>query len=96
MFLKAKSEPNDLDRAITHALRDLNGRDASSKEYGEVLERVARLQKLKDAEKRSLEVSPDTLVLALTNLIGIAMIIRHENVNVITSKALGFVPKPKA
>lgn len=95
MFPKLKSE-TELDRAITHALRDLNGRDVASAEYGEVLERVSRLQKLKDAEKRSSQISPDTLVLALTNLVGIAMIIRHEHMNVITTKATGFVMKPKA
>lgn len=94
MFRKSKSE-SELDRAIAHALTDLNGRDVASEAYGTVLDRVARLQKLKDAEKRSSQISPDTLVLAVTNLLGIAMIIRHEHMNVITSKATGFVMRPK-
>jgi len=41
-------------------------------------------------------VSYDTMVATAANLVGIALIIRHEHVNVITSKAMSFVPKLKS
>lgn len=95
MFIKPKTE-TELDKTIRKAYQKLNDQDVMSDEYKKVLDYVVQLEKLKDAsQKRSLQISPDTMVLALTNLVGIAMIIRHENLNVITSKATGFIQKLK-
>jgi hypothetical protein len=46
-------------------------------------------------DNRSPRVSPDTALLSATNILGILLIIRHEYVNVITSKAQSFVLKPR-
>lgn len=95
MFTKSNSETK-LEDALARAVSELNDHPVMSDEYGEILDRIARLQKTKDAETRSSDrVSPDTLVLAATNLIGIAMIIRHENLNVIASKAAGFIMRTR-
>lgn len=94
MFAQDKSK-SDLDVAIEHALKDLNNHTSDSEEYGTVLDRVVRLKKLKDVDRQNSQISPDTLILAATNLLGIYMIIRHEHMNVITSKATGFVMKPR-
>ena len=40
-------------------------------------------------------VSPDTMAIVAGNLLGIALIVGHERMNVVTSKALGFVLKSK-
>lgn len=40
-------------------------------------------------------IKPETLALVAANLVGIAMIIGHERINVIATKALGFVMKSK-
>lgn len=58
---------------------------------------------LKDAEielkKKEIEdyrrVKPDTLALIAANIAGIIAIISHERINVVTSKALGFISKLK-
>jgi hypothetical protein len=92
MFKKSKLEAQ-LDRGLEQAIDDLTMHDSTGDEYGKILDRVVTLQKVKESERKASSVSPDTAVLALTNLIGIVMIIRHENLNVITSKALGFVKK---
>lgn len=95
MFIKPKTE-TELDKTIRRAYAKLNEHDVMSDEYSKVLDRIIQLNKLKDAEeKHQKQISPDTMVLALTNLVGIAMIIRHENLNVITSKATSFIPKLK-
>jgi hypothetical protein len=60
-----------------------------------ILARIEKLHKMNTAE-RSNRVSPDTMVSVAANLVGIALIIKHEHVNVITSKALSFVPKLKS
>lgn len=94
MFQRSNAQ-TELDVVIARALVELKDHEASSDEYGTVLDRVVRLQKLKESERTSSQISPDTLILAVTNLVGIAMIIRHEHMNVITSKATGFVMRPK-
>lgn len=95
MFIKPKTE-TELDKTIRKAYTKLSEHDVMSDEYNKVLDRVIQLEKLKDAQtKRSMQISPDAMVVALTNLVGIAMILRHENLNVITSKATGFVQKLK-
>lgn len=62
-------------------------------EYDAKLKRLEGLSKLK--EKSAEPLSPNTVASGVVNLLGIAMIIRHENLNVITTKALGFVTKIK-
>jgi hypothetical protein len=93
MFLDPKSK-SKLQAAIDNTLFEMESHPASSEEYGTMLDRVKQLHKLKEEEKPS-RPSPDTLILVGANLVGIAMILRHEHLNVITSKALGFVLKPK-
>lgn len=92
MFTKTKSEAM-LDDAIEGLFRDLEPMHPGSEEYDKTLSTIERLLKLK--EKTPYRPSPDTVLLVASNLLGIAMIIRHENMNVITSKALGFVTKPR-
>lgn len=94
MFTKSKSEVL-LDEEINRQLIKLKT-ITDPDEYRKAMDTVERLQKTKIAETRSSpRVTPDTVVMAITNILGIAMIIRHENLNVITSKAMSFVPKTR-
>lgn len=61
-----------------------------TQEYAKTLTHVERIHGMMD-HKRPSPVSRETLVTVGANLLGILMIIKHEDVNVITSKALGFV-----
>jgi hypothetical protein len=92
MFLDPKPK-TQLQAAIDDVLFQMGSHPADSNEYGTMLDRVKLLHKLKEEEKPQQRVSSDTMILAATNLVGIAMILRHEQFNVITSKALGFLPK---
>jgi hypothetical protein len=53
---------------------------------------LVKLHSLSSATKRQ-PVSADTLATIFANLAGILIIVKHEQVNVIASKALGFVQK---
>jgi exopolyphosphatase/pppGpp-phosphohydrolase len=66
-----------------------------SAEYAKMLRTAERLHEMLDKEKPS-SVSKEALLTVGANLLGIILIIKHENVNVITSKALGFVIRPRA
>ena len=47
------------------------------------------LEKVKQGHR----INPNDLISAATNLIGIGLILNHEKLNVISTKALGFVKK---
>jgi hypothetical protein len=93
MFFRT-GEPTLLDRATDKAIRALDNHQIGSQDYVKTLDSVIKLHKMKEEEKPS-SVSRDTLIIAGTNLLGIIMIIRHEHVNVIASKAMNLVLKPR-
>jgi hypothetical protein len=59
-------------------------------EYAKLVNMAERLHDMLPEERKP-SVSRETMLTVGANLLGILMIIRHEHVNVITSKALGFV-----
>lgn len=63
---------------------------ADSQEYVKLLSSAERIYEMMDNRKPS-PLSREALLTVGANILGILMIIKHENVNVITSKALGFV-----
>jgi hypothetical protein len=83
-----------LEVAVNRAIRSLNVYDAGSEEYREALDALVKLHKMKEDEKPK-PVSKDTLVIVGANLLGILMIISHERVNVVTSKAIGVLLRPR-
>lgn len=94
MFISNSRPKTELENAYDKALEELMNHKVGSKEYNEILDHVAKLHKMKEEEKPS-DVSKDTQALIAANLLGILMIITHERVNVITSKALNFVTRPR-
>lgn len=90
----AKS-PTRLEIAMDKAVRCLDNYEVGSEEYSAVLDVVSRLHKIREEEKPD-QVSKDTMAVISANLLGIVMILGHERVNVITSKAFGWVIKPKS
>ena len=95
-MLKKQIEPTELDLAITRILERMQYVDPESDEYGVLVSRLDRLHSMKVAEKSNRsKVSYDTMITAGASILGILLIIGHERLNVITSKALGFVAKPK-
>lgn len=83
-----------LEIAIDKALRDLNRHVIGDEDYVRTLDAIVKLHKMKIEEKNSL-VKKDTLIIVGANILGLLMIIRHEHVNVITSKAMGLLLRPR-
>jgi hypothetical protein len=81
---------SELDRAIAAMRSEM----LNSEEYAKALGRVERLHGLLDNDKPK-TLSKETILTVAANLVGIILILRHENVNVITSKALAFVVRPR-
>ena len=91
IFQKKESE---LDEPITWALQHLRGMDPGSEEYTKALGQVEKLVKLR-CEDRGEQLSLDTLVSVVGNLLGILTIVAYEQKHVMVSKALGFLGRNK-
>jgi hypothetical protein len=93
MFTKPRPK-TPLEKEIDIALVALSDHKPSSEEYAKIVDQIAKLHEMKEIEKPS-RVSYDTWALIGANLAGILLIIRHENTNVITSKAMSLLVKPR-
>lgn len=91
MFTRKTAHQIALDVTIEALLKDLDGRPASDAEYSKIVDQLAALYKIR--YEKTDAISKDTLAMILGNLAGILIIIRHEHINVITSKALAFAGK---
>ena|SRR4249919_1471088 len=80
---------DELEKAILY-LPTISG---DPEDFAKKLAIVERLHKMVPKEEKADSVSKDTIAVIGANLLGILMIIKHENVNVIASKALGFVAR---
>lgn len=78
----------EIDRLETH----LSNVDILDDDYELTIDRLKSLYELTD-KKDKFKVSPDTLAVVAGNLLGIAIILKHEELNIVTTKALGFVMK---
>lgn len=83
-----------LEVAVNKAIRSLNVYEAGTEEYREALEALVKLHKMKEDEKPE-PISKDTMLIVGANLLGIILIISHEHVNVVTSKAIGMLLRPR-
>ena len=81
-----------LDEIIDRVMQDMTNEDPESERYDAMSNQLTKLYTIKN-ENRSRRVSPDTLANVAANLAGIAIIVGHERVHIVTSKALGFIKK---
>lgn len=93
MFPSKTDTPADnLDKVINTHLAHLQDLTPSHAEYPDAVKQLAALYSLRN-ESVSKPLSADAKLTAAVNLAGIIMILKHEQVGVITSKALGFIAK---
>jgi hypothetical protein len=83
-----------LEDELESAIRTLKSHVTGSEDFVNTLSCIERLHEMMDDDRPS-RVSPETRATIAANLIGIILILKHENVNVITSKALSFVMRPR-
>lgn len=81
-----------LQKAIDDILEQMQNFSADDEEYAKMSEQLEKLHKLKMSESPK-PVNFDTVVLSLSNLIGIVVIVGYEQKSVIVSKALNFMHK---
>lgn len=95
---KSKNETHPLDKAIANILTAMESTSPTVEVYSKMVDMLEKLYKIKASERPD-RVSKDSIVTVggsvLSSLIGIGMILHHEKLNVVASKALGFVSKAR-
>lgn len=92
MFMKR--EPTPLEKEIERAVQRLSDWDVATEEYDRLLNTISRLEEIK-AEEKPDRLSKETMAVLGTNLLGIILILRYEQLNVITSRAMSLLIRPK-
>ena len=94
MFSKMTTKQKlTLDEAIATAFSELAGVPSGTAESTAILEQIKDLHELRFPKKERKAIDPNTVILGAVNLIGIGAIIRHEEFNVLASKAVGLLKK---
>lgn len=90
-------ETPSLNEAIEDAFKQLNNEEATSDAYSTIVDQLTKLYSIKSSYEKDNKnvVSKDQLVAVAGSLLGILLLIGYEHAHPITSKALGFVLKPK-
>lgn len=98
IFKKKDKKLTPTEEAIASLFVELNGYTHDDPEYRKILKTITKLKQIGDPVKDNSMTKKDwvtILVPAALGIVQVYMIIRHEDVNVVTSKAVSFVSKPK-
>jgi hypothetical protein len=93
MFTKGSKSDMLLESEIESVLRHLSVTAVDAAEYPTILRHLERLYEMKGHKPD--RVKKDTMALIAGNLAGIMLILKHEKLDIITSKALNFVIKAR-
>lgn len=91
---KTKAEKTALDEQIEDLHAQLQTEVPGTDEFDHRLAALEKLYKIKSAQPDN-RVTADTKAVIAGNLAGILLILNFERVNVVTTKALGFVLKSR-
>lgn len=80
------------DAEVDRLLDLMSNMEPSTDDYKKVVESLKTLCEAR-SKKPALIIEPETVVTALSSLLGIVLILQHERLNVVTSRAISFVRK---
>jgi hypothetical protein len=93
---RAKSKPSVIDPVIDDLISTMAGEEATTEDYQRMVSSLRTLLEAKAAtEPEPQRINPNTLAIIAGNLAGIILILAFEKKNVITSKSLGLLMKPR-
>lgn len=87
-----KKELSSLEQEIETLIDEMGYYPRNSDEYSQMANQLVKLYSLKETDSKR-RITPDTLAIVAGNLLGIILIVGHERMNVVTSKALNFILK---
>lgn len=81
-----------IETVIGLVTEELEKATPGSEEFSKIAEQLERLNKIA-ASRKSEPISRNAVIAVIGNLLGIGVILQHERLNTITTKALSFVGK---
>lgn len=87
-------KPSVLDEPIADLLTEMNGEDKDSERYKTLVYNLDSLMQMKAYEGKN-RVSPDALFSGIVTFSMALLFVSYEHKNVISTKALMFLPRPK-
>lgn len=93
MFKKDKNTAG-LETVIGLLNEELVKATPGTEQYSKILEQLERVNKIASTRKDD-PISKNGLIAVVGNLLGIGLILNHERLHVVTSKAVNFVGKFK-
>jgi len=84
---------NDISVEVDRVVEFLSNLDPNSEEYTHAAQNLKTLCEAR-AKKQASVIEPEVLITVCANLLGIVLILRHEQFNVVTTKAMSFI-RPK-
>ena len=89
LFTKRDKRTN-LEKEIDSVLKEMSSLKKDSEEYADMLDNLKVLYEAR-GEKPKSGIGADTIAIVCGNLLGIILILTFEKIDIITSKAIGFV-----
>jgi hypothetical protein len=96
IFRRKESTPDPLDELIVHHIQVIEGTEETDEDYAKMIDELKVLMEAKALQPVPKSVSPDTIAIIAANLAGIIAILGFEKANVLTSKAIGQLLKPRS
>lgn len=94
--LRRKERPSALDPAIADLVSELGGLDGNDENYRTTADNLKILLEAKALEPKRRDMDPNTIAVVAGNLAGIVFVLAFEmRGNVIASKAMNLISKPK-
>jgi hypothetical protein len=94
-IFRPKDQPSAIQPVIDELISRMKEEDPDSDDYAKMAHNLKTLLEAKGMEPKPDRVSPNTVAVIAANLTGIAMILVFERANVVTSKSLPFIMKPR-
>lgn len=83
---------NTVDDEIDAVLEEMAIEHGDTDRYKKLADNLRTLYEIKATSKKT-KIDPNTLITAGASLAGILLVLHYEKVDVIATKALGFIPK---
>ena len=94
MNLFKKKEKTELQKQIDERISKLNNTKDDAEKDKEAIDNLEKLTKVQqEIEPRFAKINPNVIISGLVTLVGIGVTLKHEKLEVITSKAWSLIPK---
>lgn len=85
---------NVLDEEVERVVSVMKDVDPSDDRYGAMAANLVKLSQARSENSRR-EIDPNVIIGAITNIVGILVILKYEKFDILTSKAINMIVKPR-